>query len=403
MQNQFHEHISRLTLTIKNREIERAYQLHIGRSLLWFRMAILLGIVCIFGFCILDYFLFPDLLVGFLKVRVFYIAPLLALAFFLTFWKGYPQHAQLINVLTITLCGAGIIIMGYIGRDHAEISRSYAGLVPFFMYIYAFLRIRFINGAMAGTSLLIAYAVIEAQFLNTPTNVAIANTIYMSASNFAGMCVAYLLEYQGKKEYLLQEKLADLSVKDALTGLYNRHYFYNVCLKDIEDFIDMNAEGFIDRRNANPPDTHFGLILLDIDHFKRVNDTYGHDVGDNVLIEISKVLEMNVRKTDVVLRWGGEEFLIILKHTQKVYIDDFVLKIGQGIQNHVFDIANGKEIKINCSIGYLSLPFGEQQEPHLLFRYIDQAMYKSKHLGRNRGCQVLMKKGQIEYQEINWN
>lgn len=69
MKNQFHEQISKLTLTIKNEEIERAYQLHIGNSLLWYRIATLLGIVFIFSFCILDYFLFPDLLVSFLKVR----------------------------------------------------------------------------------------------------------------------------------------------------------------------------------------------------------------------------------------------------------------------------------------------------------------------------------------------
>lgn len=79
------------------------------------------------------------------------------------------------------------------------------------------------------------------------------------------------------------------------------------------------------------------------------------------------------------------------------------MKIGQEIENHGFYITNGKEIKINCSIGYLSLPFGEQQEPELLLKYIDQALYKSKHLGRNRGCRVLMKNDQIEYQEINWS
>lgn len=404
MKLQFHEQISPITLRIKDYEMEKAYQIHIASSLLWYRLAVLLGISIYFSFCIVDYFLFNTLLLDFLKVRIFIVSPLIIIAFLLTFWKRYPEYAQIINITTITVGGIGIILMGLLGRNHPEISRNYAGLVPFFLYIYAFLRIRFVNGAIAGTGLLIGYAIVESYLLNTPRNIFIANIFYMSASNIAGMCVAYLLEYQGKKEYLLQGKFEELSIRDAMTGLYNRYYFNNVCLKDIEDFIDVyNYESFIEKRTLDPSFTNYGLIILDIDHFKKINDTYGHDVGDTVLIEIAKILKENVRKTDDVLRWGGEEFLIILKSTQKEYIHSFVKKIGKSVQEYDFRLNNGKKLSIKCSIGYICIPFEEQQGVETLIKYADQALYKAKNSGRNKSYQAVYIDGHVEYSETNWN
>lgn len=404
MKLHFHEQISPITLTIKNKKMEASYQIHIASSLLWYRLAVIMGLAIYFSFCVVDYFLFNTLLFNFLKVRMMIVSPLIVLSFLLTFWKKYPRYAQSINLITITVGGIGIIIMGLIGRDHPEISRNYAGLVPFFLYIYAFLRIRFIYASIAGTGLLIGYAVMETYYLNTPSNIVIANIFYMSASNIAGICVSYLLEYQGKKEYLLQEKLSELSLRDALTGLYNRYYFYNVCSKDIEDFIHIHhSETFVERRMLNVSFSYYGLILLDIDHFKRINDTYGHDIGDAVLMDISKILKDNVRKTDDVLRWGGEEFLIVLKSTQKEYIHHFIKEIGKRIAQHHFILDNGKRLPIECSIGYTCIPFDEKQTVETLIKYADQAMYKAKKTGRNRAYEAIYNNGYIDHKEVTWS
>lgn len=404
MKLQFHEQISPFTLKIKNKEMESAYQMHIASSLLWYRLAVMLGLSIYFSFCIVDYFVFNTLLIDFLKVRLFIVSPLIIIAFALTYWKKFPKYAQLINITTITIGGVGIIIMGLLGRDHPEISRNYAGLVPFFLYIYAFLRIRFINASIAGTGLLIGYSIIEWHFLNTPSNIATANIFYMSASNIAGMCVSYLLEYQGKKEYLLQGKLAELSLRDAMTGLHNRYYFNSVCLKDIEDFMHAHhSEPLVERRMLNVSFSSYGLFILDIDHFKKINDTYGHNVGDAVLIDVSNILKLNVRKTDDVLRWGGEEFLIVLKSTQKDHIYDFVKKIGRSIQGNDFRLENGKKISIMCSIGYVCIPFEKSHNVETLISYADQAMYKAKQSGRNRAYEVVYVEDGIDYKEVNWN
>lgn len=402
MKFHFHKEISPLSLKIKNPEIEKAYQAHIASSLQWYRIAILLGICMYFSFCIVDYFLFKTIILDFLKVRVFIVSPLIILAFLLTFWKKYPKYAQWINLTTITIGGVGIIIMGILGKDHPEISRSYAGLVPFFLYIYAFLRIRFIYASIAGTGLLIAYSIVDAFILNTPINILISSIFYMSASNTAGMFVSYLLEYQGKKEFLLQVKLEELSLKDALTGLHNRHYFNNVCKNDLQDFININITKTLTENCPNYYYTNYGLLIIDIDNFKRVNDTYGHDAGDEAINDIAKILKSSVSKTDDVIRWGGEEFLIILKSTQKNYINTLVIRIGKNIQENIFLLDNKNEV-ISCSIGFINIPFNEQSDIETLLKYADQALYVAKNNGKNRACEAILSNNHLEFIEINWN
>lgn len=164
----------------------------------------------------------------------------------------------------------------------------------------------------------------------------------------------------------MEQKLYKLATVDALTGIYNRQ-------KCIEQ-LDIEISKF-KRYNDK-----FVLIMLDIDDFKRINDTYGHDVGDAVLIGISKVISQQIRKSDIFSRWGGEEFMIIAANLTIYEAIQFSEKLREDIKSNNFKNVG----QITVSIG-VTLPQRDETKDKLLKR-VDDAMYMSKENGKNQTC-----------------
>jgi diguanylate cyclase (GGDEF)-like protein len=172
-----------------------------------------------------------------------------------------------------------------------------------------------------------------------------------------------LADYSRRLEQLNLE-LERLSVTDKLTGLYNRVR------------LDAVLNGEIDRaaRSGQP----FGIILLDIDHFKQVNDEHGHQVGDQVLQGVAGLLAGNTRKVDTVGRWGGEEFLIICPHVDMEGIAQLAEKLRQAIAGHNFPVVGQK----TASFGVCT--YWPDDHANSLVARADAALYAAKHKGRNR-------------------
>ena len=126
-------------------------------------------------------------------------------------------------------------------------------------------------------------------------------------------------------------------------------------------------------------------IMLDIDHFKKVNDTYGHQAGDMILSVLSKRLQGRMRATDWVCRYGGEEITVILTETDISMAEKIAEDLRILIEEKPFDIDNGQSISITVSIGISSYPAHAQEVP-LLVSNADTALYKAKESGRNRVC-----------------
>ena len=159
-------------------------------------------------------------------------------------------------------------------------------------------------------------------------------------------------------------KLKRLSTIDELTNMYNRRK------------LDEHLEQELDR--AKRYDTSFSVILLDIDLFKNINDTYGHNIGDKVLMDFGKILIDNIRKSDVVGRWGGEEFLIICPETN---IEEAVCaaeKLRNIIENNKFEVDD----TITSSFGVATYIKGDSI--YELISRADKGLYKAKGNGRNR-------------------
>ena len=121
----------------------------------------------------------------------------------------------------------------------------------------------------------------------------------------------------------------------------------------------------------------FSLLMLDIDYFKNVNDTYGHDVGDYVLKELCSTIKNMIRKTDIFGRWGGEEFLLILPNTNKDEAISIATKIRNIIENHKFDYIPQVTISIGVSV------YNEKSRKEIFLKKVDDALYKAKSSGRN--------------------
>ncbi|MEW6673042.1 MAG: diguanylate cyclase [Thermodesulfobacteriota bacterium] len=163
-------------------------------------------------------------------------------------------------------------------------------------------------------------------------------------------------------------KLQKLAITDGLTKLYNSRYFYNQV--DLE----------VDRSNRYHHT--LSLLLLDIDHFKVYNDTYGHLEGDKVLVRIGEVIKACLRKMDTAYRYGGEEFTVILPETNGQEAIHVAERIRTSIEKEIFSPDPGKEIKITISIGVTEYITGERISA--LVERADKAMYISKENGRNR-------------------
>ena len=165
--------------------------------------------------------------------------------------------------------------------------------------------------------------------------------------------------------------LHDLATHDGLTGLYNHRTFYTI----LNDRI----------KHANRYKHNVSLIMLDIDHFKGVNDTYGHQAGDRILRGLSDRLMERVRSTDSVCRYGGEEIMVILPETELHHAQEIAEDLRLLIEKDTFDIGNDQNINITVSIGVTTYPEHAKEIPSLV-SHADTALYHAKKSGRNQVC-----------------
>lgn len=161
-----------------------------------------------------------------------------------------------------------------------------------------------------------------------------------------------------------KKRIEELSVTDRLTGLFNRHKL------DVS-FVD-------ELRRADRYKRPLSIILFDIDHFKSVNDTFGHQVGDDILVTMADIIRRNIRDTDIAGRWGGEEFLLLCPETNKSGVVRLAEKLRTILEAHAFPVVGQK----TASFGVVTVEAGG--DAHQLLARADQALYKAKESGRNR-------------------
>jgi len=182
--------------------------------------------------------------------------------------------------------------------------------------------------------------------------------------------LSHLISVSVKDLESAQAELKILASTDPLTRLYNRRYF-----------TDMSNNLFkLSKRN----NTALSCIMLDIDKFKNINDTYGHPIGDQVLIELSTILQGSLRKSDFICRFGGEEFVALLPDTNTQNALSVAEEIRKKIEDYTISLCDGQIIKCTVSLGVSEINTSEDKTIEQVLNRVDEALYKAKNAGRNR-------------------
>ncbi len=186
---------------------------------------------------------------------------------------------------------------------------------------------------------------------------------------------------------LANDKLEQISFTDPLTGLKNRRYLSQNLTADIDFVLARYEEHLATGAAQAMKDTDLVFFLVDLDHFKHVNDQYGHSAGDSVLVEVKSILESVFRETDYLLRWGGEEFLIVARFVNRSRAVILAERLRRSIQEHSFKVEKDIVLNVTCSIGFSVFPLLSSNPTSLNWeRTIDVAdmcLYAAKKSNRN--------------------
>ncbi len=160
------------------------------------------------------------------------------------------------------------------------------------------------------------------------------------------------------------------SITDSLTGLANRRHFVQT------------AQRVLDQAQRQPQP--LAILVLDIDHFKRVNDTHGHDAGDQVLVEVARRCTQCLRPQDLLARWGGEEFVVLLPNTPLALAHQLAERIRETVAFTAQLYTSSDAVRLTISVGVAGLAAGETRTLDALVQAADQALFQAKRAGRNQ-------------------
>lgn len=296
-------------------------------------------------------------------------APLLPFLFFVAFWALYKHHnVAKIYLIALTVYISGMILISLLalGILPYSITLSYSAMIG------SFFEVIFFSLLLAYRINLVRKEVIESEKkLHEQQKTESSRLFHTVAEKTKALNLANKqLEKELAKKEALEKHLKHLASTDPMTELLNRRAFFDVCDKTIK------------RVASN--DEELTCLIIDIDHFKKINDTYGHDAGDEVIITIAKLIIDNTRTMDFIGRIGGEEFSILMPNTDKESAFIIADRLRENVAKHKI-LLDSAYINITVSIG-LSYLTHEDVNIHTLLKRADTALYEAKESGRNQVC-----------------
>lgn len=368
-----------VSLSFRDADVESAYQAAVLPRMRWHgRVATILGMLVYALFGALDVFHVPLHLQGVIwQVRG--VEGVLVLA--LLAWSWHPRYtapqADLALMLVGVVAAMGMLVIFWILPPQA-LASYYAGLLLITFYTYNFIGTRFVYALGANLTLLAAYNVVFGWLRPGPFDQWVSHNLHLISANVLGGTAAYFAEYQRRRLFHVEQglkvdrlQLQHHALHDALTELPNR-----VLLVDRID------QALTQSRRSGQG----GVVLfVDLDGFKLVNDTHGHEAGDDVLREVARRLRDCLRESDTLSRIGGDEFVLlslgVCNEEQLEALSDKLLQVLEApylVRPPRRDQA--VLVRISASIGACFFPL-EEGEAHDLIRWADEAMYSAKRDG----------------------
>lgn len=301
-----------------------------------------------------------DLASVILKLHVFINVPIILLMSYMAFKKVK------LSILMPSLAATPVItslVHVYISSQLEDNTLFMAEgyFVIFWIFVVSGMTLKY---ALISSSIISLVLITAGAYILTDPDVYLMYLFWILCSFTFGFLSAWILDRSRKSVFITQKKLQKLAITDTLTGVYNRSVLHHVLTQQLS--------------NPSNSDHSFGLIIIDVDHFKSINDTLGHEVGDQVIKKIAKKLSQLISEKDTLVRWGGEEFVVIATQVDSKSLAQQCNEIRIEIENDRF--LENKTVTV--SIG-ATLYRDKDTHDSLLIR-ADNAMYQAKEEGRNR-------------------
>ncbi len=378
-----------LKLRYSDKQIEDDFrEEHFSKSLKKHRSALLMGTFLYAVFGLLDWVIIPDKYHICWFIRFCIVCPLLIWTYFISFSKNYRKIFKP-NVLLLGL----VISMGLIAIITIASSPGnhlyYAGLLLCVLFYFEFIPDQTLSNILVWSTFFL-YVIAALFLIDTPWIFFFNNTFILLSFNIAAMFISFSLERSRRSEYLQRRTIKlqaeqlnralrevdqerrraeELSLRDPLTGLANRRHFYTAADREI--------------RRKNRLRHSIAVMLLDIDRFKSVNDTHGHAIGDRVLRKVAATISGSTRSSDLVCRYGGEEFAVLLPETDFSSATSLGRRLIERIAKTETTTEKGS-ISVTASMGIAALDEDESETIEILLERADHALYVAKNAGRNQ-------------------
>lgn len=383
------ENVHWLTGQFRDAQKERQYRDSIQTQVRFETCLALILAACIFGmFAITDYFLLGLTREYYLLIamRITVVSLSVILAFMIARWGSYSERPWL-HALPLWILAIGIILIVPLRPESlsSQVTAVAVATMAFYLLIPNLLTV----ATLASLFLCVGFLVAAVEFAGITPAVTLRIGLLMIMANLVGFSALLRLENLQRKQFaLLQEEreqndhlvteiarrksleaqLRQLAEKDALTGLNNRSHF-------------MQRASALLKRTATEK-IPFSLFMVDVDHFKKINDTLGHTHGDRVLKQIAESLAESLRPTDVIGRFGGEEFVVALPDTAANDAQHLAERLRENIATLALQDEMG-ELTLSITVG-IAVAHGDETNLEALIKRADDMLYTGKRDGRNR-------------------
>lgn len=369
--------LRRFSLCFSDPQLERTYRCDtLPRTLIQGRTAILVGMLVYLLCGLLDiWHVPPEARWGVWQSRLTaLLVPTLVLA--VSFTSAFQRLAQWWLASVCVAAGFGLIaIQSQVPLENTPY--YYPAMVMLTFYTYNFIGVRFTYALGIDALLLVSYNLVFGLLLDYPGHVLFSHNVFIISANLIGGTTGYLVERQGRQLYLREQELEkerryhhDRSLHDPLTGLPNRELLY--------DRIQQALAASQRHRKLQ------GGLFIDLDGFKHINDQLGHQMGDNLLVQVARRLRRSVRKTDTVARIGGDEFFVLARDlASERDVHHLAAKLLFSLRLPLPEVP--APIAIRASIGVCLFPYPDMSVDDIIHR-ADMAMYRVKTTEKDGYC-----------------